>query len=171
MPPRLRHSTSLHLPAPSSASYLPDLSMRRVAAPEACLCWQAEWELAVHARDVDPHGALLLVAYLPPLNDDAQGRGVQVVVLVSALTARDDQTCRLQHGEVLGDRLTRGAEPVFGRQPDAQLEESLAAAFLQLIENDASRRIGKSLEHIAHWLTISKSLLACQGRLGREGRG
>ena len=60
---------------------------------------------------------------------------------------------------------------MFGRQPDAQLEESLAAAFLQIIENDASRRIGKSLEHIAHWLTISKPLLACQGRLGGADRG
>jgi len=51
---------------------------------------------------------------------------------------------------------------MFGRQPDAQLEESLAAAFLQLVENDASRRIGKSLEYITHTRTISKSLLACQ---------
>jgi hypothetical protein len=62
---------------------------------------------------------------------------------------------------------------MFGRQPDAQLEESLAATLLQLIENDASRRIGKSLEHIAHRCTISKPLLACQGwaRAGRQRAG
>ena len=60
---------------------------------------------------------------------------------------------------------------MFGRQPNAQLDESLAATLLQLIENDAARRIGKSLEHLAHQATISKSRIACQGRLTRTDRG
>ena len=56
---------------------------------------------------------------------------------------------------------------MFGRQPDAQLEQGLTAPFLQLIKNDASRRVRKSLEDIAHQQTIGKSLLACQGRWRR----
>lgn len=37
-----------------------------------------------------------------------------------------------------------------GRQPDAQLEQGLAAPFLELIENEPSRWVRKSLEDIAH---------------------
>ncbi len=87
---------------------------------------------------------------MPPLNNGLQGRGVDVVVLVPALTSGDDQASRLKYGQVLGDRLTRGVQSMPGRQPDAQLEQGLAAPFLELIENEPSRWVRKSLEDIAH---------------------
>jgi len=45
---------------------------------------------------------------------------------------------------------------VLGGQPDAQLEQGLAVAFLKLIDNGPSRRVSKSLEHIAHQSIIGK---------------
>jgi hypothetical protein len=73
-----------------------------------------------------------------------QGGGFHVVVLVPTLAARDDQTIRLEHGEVLGSRLTSGAEPVLVRQCDTELEQGLAALFLPVIQNDAPRRVCQS---------------------------
>lgn len=48
------------------------------------------------------------------------------------------------------------------RQPPTQLEERLIITFLQLVEDRATSRVGKRLEHIGHTSTIGKSLLACQ---------
>lgn len=82
--------------------------------------------------------------YLPPPDDGLQERRIQLVVLVPALTTGDDQASRLEHSQVLGDRLTRRAQPMSGCQPDAQLEKGLAASFVQITEA-ATRMLSRNL--------------------------
>jgi hypothetical protein len=65
---------------------------------------------------------------------------------------------------VLRDRLPRGRDLVPHDQPIADLEERLAIAVGQLVEDLASRGIGQGFEHIAHIPMIGKQLLAYQPR-------
>ena len=47
-------------------------------------------------------------------------------------------------------------------EPGAQLKQRLLIPFPQFVEDGASGRISKSLEHVAHVTTIGKLVLACQ---------
>lgn len=67
---------------------------------------------------------------------------MQVMKFVPALTPARDEPGRLQHAQVLRDRLPCEPELVLHRQPGAQLEQRLAVAVVELIENRPSRRGG-----------------------------
>jgi hypothetical protein len=62
--------------------------------------------------------------------------------LEAALAPGLDQACGFQSLEVLRDRLARGAELMFGRQPRADLEQGLAVALGQFIKDPPAGRIG-----------------------------
>jgi hypothetical protein len=98
---------------------------------------------------------------VPPLGDGPERRGVEVVELVAALPAGPHQGGLLEDGEVLGDGLARGAEPVPAGQPAAELEQRLATPFLQFVEDGPPGRVRQGLEHVAaHPLSIGKCTLA-----------
>ena len=86
----------------------------------------------------------------PPLGDLAERRRVEVVELVAALPPRSDEPCLLEDIEVLGDRLTGRVEAVVADQPDAELEQRLAIALSQLIEDRPAGRVGECLVEIAY---------------------
>src|SRR5690349_4378128 len=74
----------------------------------------------------------------PAIGDGAQGRGVDGVVLVPTLASGDDQPGRLEHVEVLRDRLAGRRQVVLRRQPGAELEEGLVVTLDQLVEDRPS---------------------------------
>ena len=78
----------------------------------------------------------------------AQWRRVEVMELVPPLPPGVDQPGGLEDVEVLGDPLPRGGQAVLGGQPCADLEQGLAVALDQLVENRPSGRIGECLEHV-----------------------
>jgi hypothetical protein len=56
----------------------------------------------------------------------------------------------LQYVEVLGDRLTRGAQPVPHGQPRAQLEQRLAVPADEFVEDRSPGQVSERLEDVAH---------------------
>lgn len=68
--------------------------------------------------------------------------------LVSALAPAAYETSRLQHLQVLRDRLSRQPELVLHREPGAELEQRLAVSILELVENRSPRGRRKRVEHI-----------------------
>lgn len=60
-----------------------------------------------------------------------------MVELVPTLASGPDETCRLQHVEVLRDRLARRTDPVLGYQPCAELEQRLPVALSEFVEDCA----------------------------------
>src|SRR4029453_3769768 len=87
-----------------------------------------------------------------------------------AIPAGVHQTGSFKQIEVLRDRLSRGGDLVPHDQPIADLEERLAIAISQLVEDLASGGIGQGFEHIAHVTMIGKYFLAYQPLSGRTGR-
>ena len=114
------------------------------------------------AGDDDLHRESPFVGGRPAGRDLAQRRRVEVVELVPALATGPDQAGRLEHVEVLRDGLPRRPEAVFRCQPDAELEQGLAVAFGQLIEDRPTGGIRQRLEHVSHATMIGKQPLACQ---------
>src|SRR5690554_1020167 len=96
------------------------------------------------------------VRYGPPPYDLAQRPGVDVMELVPALPCRVHQTRRLQHLQVLRDGLPGRGEPVLDRQPGADLEQGLAVALDQLVEDRPPGGIRERLEHVTHRATLGK---------------
>jgi len=80
----------------------------------------------------------------PAFGDLVDRCGVQVVELLSAAAHRGDEICRLQHRQVLADRLAGHVEP------RAQLAKTLSAAGIQAVEEPAATRIRQRLEHPVH---------------------
>jgi len=111
----------------------------------------------------------------PALADEAQWRGVEVVELVATLAARPDQAGCLQDVEVLRYGLARRADAVTHDQSRTDLEEGLAVAIGQLVENRPSRGVGEGPKDlvavgcVGHSLRICKWLLACQPRRTAAG--
>ena len=70
--------------------------------------------------------------------------------LVTTLPLGRDEADVFQHGEMLRDRLACQSEPVFHRQPGAELEQRLAVALLQFVENCATRGRGQCFEDVTH---------------------
>src|SRR6185369_3472171 len=95
-------------------------------------------------------GGLLSIGRRPPLFDLAERRRVEVVELVPALSPGPDEPSLLEDVEVLRDRLAGRSEAVVADQPDAELEQRLAIALLQLIEDRPAGRVGQGLVEIAH---------------------
>src|SRR5918998_165910 len=91
-------------------------------------------------------GPPLFAAPAPELS--IERRRVQVVELVAALAPDADEAGLLQDVEVLRDRLPRRSDAVLRQQPAAELEQRLAVALFQLVEDRPPRRIRKRLEHI-----------------------
>lgn len=58
-----------------------------------------------------------------------------MVKFEAALPLRGDESNRLQHGEMLGDRLPGEIEVMLHRQTNADLVERLTIAIAQLVEN------------------------------------
>src|SRR5215207_9763487 len=86
----------------------------------------------------------------PPSGDLLQGIGVDVVEFEAPVASDLHEAGRFEHLQVLRDPLARRAEAVLHREPRAQLEEGLAIAFDELVEDRSPRRIGERLEHVAH---------------------
>ena len=86
----------------------------------------------------------------------SERRRVEVVELVTAIPAGVHQARCLEQIEVLRDRLPRGRDLMPHDQPIADLEECLAIAIGQFVEDLASSGIGQGLEHIAHAHSIGK---------------
>jgi hypothetical protein len=86
----------------------------------------------------------------PSLDDRAERREVDVVELVAPAAQAPEQARRLQHVEVLRDRLPGESEAMPCREAHAQFEECLAVALAQLVENRAPRRRNQGFENVAH---------------------
>lgn len=91
--------------------------------------------------------------------------------LVSTRALGPDQSGRFEHVEVLGDGLSRSAHTVPRDEPTADLEQSLAVAIGQLVQDRPPGSVGQRLEQVTHPDTIGKSLLACQGTRVRLTHG
>jgi hypothetical protein len=82
--------------------------------------------------------------------------------LVSARALGPDESGRFEDVEVLGDGLSGGAHAVPGDEAIADLEQGLAVAIGQLVQNRAPGSVRQRLEQVTHPATIGKSSLACQ---------
>ena len=100
----------------------------------------------------------------PSSGDLGAWLGVEVVEFGTSTALRHDEPSRLEHAEVLRDRLTRKAEAMPRREQGTDLEKGLAVAYRQFVEDEAPRLVVESTENIDHILTIGKSALAYQGR-------
>jgi len=116
-------------------------------AVRSALSWSSTRTLA---RLILTASASSSVLDRPPLHDPLQGRGVDVVELASALALAAHEAGRLEHVEVLRDRLSRQPQAMLHRQPGAELEERLTVSVVKLIEDGSSRRRGKRMEDVAH---------------------
>ena len=98
-----------------------------------------------------------------PASRDLSERGrIQVVELVTAVPSGRHQSGPLEHLEMLGNGLSRQADPMLHRQTGAQLEQRLPIPFVQLVEDCSPSRCRKRLVDVAHPFMICKSRLACQ---------
>ena len=88
--------------------------------------------------------------------------------LGATVAARGDQAGLLEDREVLRDGLTARGDPVPHGQARAELEQRLAVAVGQLVEDHPAGLVGKSLEQqtgpVVHGSTIGKYPLAYQVR-------
>ena len=75
---------------------------------------------------------------------------MEVVELVAACAAGGDQAGGLEDVEVLGDGLAGGAEVVLHGEARAELEEGLAIAVGQLVEDGAPRGVGERVVDVWH---------------------
>src|SRR6185369_9195203 len=114
-------------------------------------------------------GGLLSIGRRPPLFDLAERRRVEVVELVPALSPGPDEPSLLEDVEVLRDRLAGRSEAVVADQPDAELEQRLAIALLQLIEDRPAGRVGECLVEIAHHAD-DRQAQTCMSTPGRVSR-
>src|SRR5690606_28540735 len=103
----------------------------------------------------------------PAGRDLGQRRGVDVVELVAPLATGADEPRGLEDLEVLGDRLPGRGELVARGEAGADLEERLAVAVHELVEDRATGRDRARHEHVRHASTIGKCTLARQCRGGR----
>src|SRR5690606_39842481 len=103
----------------------------------------------------------------PAGRDLGQRRGGDVVELVAPRATGADEPRGLEDLEVLGDRLPGRGELVTRGEAGADLEERLAVAVHELVEDRATGRVREGLEHVRHASTIGKYALACQCRGGR----
>jgi len=90
--------------------------------------------------------------------------------LVSARSARPDQTGLLEDGQVLRDRLPGGADAVPHREPAADLEQGLLVALGQLVEDRASGRIGEGPIDVSH-VADYRQVITCLSTSGRAQAG
>jgi hypothetical protein len=86
----------------------------------------------------------------PSAGDLREWLRVEVVELGSSTTFGHDQPSRLEDAEVLGDRLAREAEAMSHREQGTDLEECLAVARRQLVEDQTPGLVVESAEHIGH---------------------
>jgi hypothetical protein len=98
----------------------------------------------------------------PPPGDLGERPGIEEVELGAAPALGDDEAGRLQHGEVLGDRLPCERQPVPHREHGADLEQGPAVAHRELVEHETPGLVVERAEHIGHDSTIGKSMLAFQ---------
>ena len=66
--------------------------------------------------------------------------------LRAARASRPDKAGRLEHVEVLGDGLPAASEPMARKKPMADLEERLAVAIGELVEDRPPCPVGQGLE-------------------------
>jgi hypothetical protein len=97
------------------------------------------------------------------LGDGSEGLAVEVVKLRATAALGCDKAGVLQNRQVLRDGLSRRADSVPGQQHRAQLEERLAVASCEFIEDEPPGLVVEGLEDRGHPLSIGKSLLAYQG--------
>lgn len=110
----------------------------------------------------------------PTFDNLSERRTVEPVKFRSSLSLGDDEACSLQHLEVLGDGLTRRADPMRHDEPGAEFEKRLLPALAELIQDGPTCRIAKGSVNVIfrqrltppeRWKTIiGKSWLACQAR-------
>ena len=124
---------------------------------------------------------LLVVLADPALGDFADGRGVEVVVLLPAAADRGHEVGRFQDRQVLADRLPGHVQAL------GQLAQRLAVALVQAVQEAPAAGVGQRAEHVAQagvtprlligsrpaaCLRIGSRLAACQaaGRTGLDAR-
>ena len=131
-----------------------------VGVEAQALAWSSTRTLVT----IDPHRGLL------PVGLSASGRD-----LAAAAPCRGRGTCTgrrggsgpgrlFEHVEVLRDRLPGRPETVLRGQPRAELEQRLAVALGQLIEDRPPGRIRQRLEDVAH-ATIDRQVTTCLSML------
>lgn len=91
------------------------------------------------------------------MGEPPQWFSIQMMEFVPAVPARGHQTGGRQHVQMLRNRLPARCELVAHGEPCAELEQGLAVAIGQFVEDRPTRGVGKRLEDIAaHTLTIGK---------------
>ena len=82
-----------------------------------------------------------------------EGGGVEEVELVAALAAGVEEAGGFEDVEVLGDGLAGGGQTVFHDEAGAELEEGLAVAVEELVEDGAPGGVGERVEDVGHGLS------------------
>lgn len=78
------------------------------------------------------------------------------MVLVPALPPDSDQTNLLQYREMLGNRLPAEGQLMLHGQPGADLEQTLAVALCQFVEDEPTGGGRQGFEEINHGFSIGK---------------
>ena len=93
----------------------------------------------------------------PPVVDEPDRHGVQVVQLLAALPPCDDEPGLLEQLEVLHDAEAGHREPLHERT------ERLPVLAIERVEQLPASRVGQCAEHRVHVRTIGDHLVTCQG--------
>lgn len=67
-----------------------------------------------------------------------------------------NEACLFEHREMLRDGLPGHPDPVMHGESAAYLEQALAIALRQLVQDQSPGRVGKRVKDIAHTQTIRK---------------
>jgi hypothetical protein len=94
-----------------------------------------------------------LLRHRPALDHGTQRSRVEMVELVATLAAGPDQAGRLQDLQVLRDGLSGRSQAVSHDQPGAELEERLAVALHEFVEDGSPRRVRQGPEDVRAGVT------------------
>src|SRR5436190_18272193 len=97
----------------------------------------------------------LLVPADPASCNLMNGRRVEIMELLPPAPHGDDEIHGLEHGEMLGDRLTRHVEVL------AELSERLPVVGAESVEKQPSAGVGERFEDFVHPRLICNRLVAC----------
>ncbi len=86
----------------------------------------------------------------PPVGDLVERRGVEVVEFGASTFLGVDESGRLQHAQVLRDRLPAQVQTTPRCETSADLEQRLTVTLDEFVEDCPPRRVIECMEHVSH---------------------
>ncbi|VTR01993.1 Uncharacterised protein [Clostridioides difficile] len=86
----------------------------------------------------------------PPVGDLVERCGVEVVEFGASTFLGVDESGRLQHTQMLRDRLPAQVQPTPRCETSADLEQRLTVTLDEFVEDCPPRRVIERMEHIGH---------------------